>query len=123
MDIMSSSNSPFNFFCGKRESELVRKEIVDDGNPNWYNEITYITTPNGVLRSIRQVSKLRKPGFQLEYLIKTPEDLKSLLKIDYQPYKIDLCSYNDLDKMMGNRGIVTLNLSPCSLCSTDSNWI
>ena len=105
-DLMWRSGSAFNVYCGVRSAELI--EVYDEptDSPEWVEQVTVYDTPEGDLREVFTKSVSNKPGYEKEYLLKEPEDIRKLLSLPYEPYMFSTDAYREADTRMGDAGIV-----------------
>jgi len=72
--------------------------------------VTKIHTPEGTLRSIFTKSTRGKPGYQKEYLLKEPEDIKKIFSVTYKPYSFTPDRFHSVERDIGKRGITMFGL-------------
>lgn len=82
----------------------VTTESEDVGD--WIIQRTTIQTPKGPLTAARKNSTRGLPGLQIEYFVKTLDDLDAILSIPYEPVRADLTHFFELEDEIGDRGIV-----------------
>jgi len=109
-DVFGQMGAEFNPWFGRLENEYIHEVREPCGIDNWYNLRRTVRTPLGDLTSLRRVSEVGEPGYTLEYLIKDADDLRKLLSTPYEPYPFDPKEYNDLDALVGDRGVAILGL-------------
>ncbi len=83
------------------ESESTSEDVGD-----WIIQRTTMHTPAGDLHAARKISTRGLPGLQVEYFVKTLEDLDRLLSVPYEPVRPDLSRFFELDEEIGDDGIV-----------------
>lgn len=75
--------------------------------PDWIETTTTIHTPKGDLRSRHLSSKRGLPGMQVEFMVKTLDDVERVLSLPYLPLgEVDGESFQRRDEAIGDRGIV-----------------
>ncbi len=79
-------------------------EAEDVGD--WIIRRTTIQTPAGPLTSAHKVSTRGLPGLQIEFAVKTLEDIDRLLSVPHEPVRQDLSGFFELDREIGDDGIV-----------------
>jgi len=109
-DLVASAGSRFDLYCGRAADELneTREEPTD--SDEWVNVIRQLHTPEGTLRSVYRKSTVKKPGYDMEHLLKEPGDIKKLLSIPYDPFPFDASGFHETDKAIGDRGITMFGL-------------
>ena len=82
------------------------------GHPDWVESITLWHTPRGDLRTRHLASKRGLPGMQMEFPIKSLEDVERFLSVPYEPLReIDPTSFRAQDELAGDRGIVQVYIA------------
>ncbi len=109
-DLVAGANSPFDLLCGTRYKQLVGQGEVPTASKEWVDEVVTVHTPDGPLRRVYRKSTCKKPGYEMEYLLKQPEDIGKILSIPYEPYPFDPEPYLQKDKEIGDAGIVIYGL-------------
>ena len=107
-DLFCGAGSPFDFITGNAS---YRYETANRPISSEWNDVEIIVhTPEGDLTKINRISTTGKPGYTKSYFIKERDDLKKILSIPYEPYPVSLESYDERDRAVGQRGIVTFCL-------------
>ena len=109
-DIMQYVSSPFNIFLGSDNEDIVTIEDKPLPDSYWVDRYRYIQLPDRKLRSIHRYSTIGEPGYEIEHLVKEPDDLRALLHLKYNPFPIDISSYQEALGKVGDRGIVVFKL-------------
>jgi hypothetical protein len=109
-DIMDGASSKFNIYFGAGEDVKISYENKPLPDSHWADRVTYIRLPDRRLRSVYRYSTIGHPGYDMEYFVKEPEDLKALLRIKYLPYPVDISSYINTVEKTGDKGIVLFSL-------------
>lgn len=82
-----------------------------DLDERWALIKTTLHTPKGPLTSIHQVSKTGMPGLRRKFWVESEEDLEKFLSIPYMPPRPDVKGFFELERRIGDRGIVMVGLS------------
>lgn len=109
-DLMIDSGSVFHIYAGRHAECLIRQKEVPTTSPEWLQVITTYQTPQGELREVFQKSTCGKPGYEIEYLLKEPADIRKLLSLPYEPFPFDAKPYRDADACVGERGLAMFGL-------------
>jgi hypothetical protein len=109
-DLFIGSGSAFNIYAGRHFERLVESQEIPTDQPEWTRVITTYHTPQGDLREVFQKSTCGKPGYEMEYLLKEPEDIRKLLSLPYEVFPFDPKPYHDADAVVGNRGLALFGL-------------
>jgi hypothetical protein len=72
--------------------------------------VTTWQTPEGELREVFQKSTVGKPGYEVEHLLKEPDDIRKLLSLPYEPHPFDRAEYDRVDAEIGDRGLAFFGL-------------
>lgn len=105
-DLVVLAGSPFALLWGRHAGDgRIRTRELPDASPEWVALETTVDTPQGPLRSVFTASRLGKPGYQKEYLLKEPADLQRVLAIPYEPFPFSRESYDAAEARAGERGI------------------
>ena len=76
-------------------------------HPDWVETITTWHTPGGDLRTRHLSSKRGLPGMQMEFAVKSPEDVERVLSVPYVPLeRVDASGFFSLRERIGDRGVV-----------------
>lgn len=89
---------------------LIETSSESEDVGDWIITRTTLQTPCGPLTSARKTSTRGLPGLQIENFVKTPEDLDAILAIPWEPVRPDLSRFAELDREIGDRGIVMCGL-------------
>jgi hypothetical protein len=79
-------------------------ETVDEGD--WLLRTTTIHTPGGDMTSVHRASTRGLPGLQIEFPVKTLEDIEKVLSVPWVPPRPDCSGFFEADQALGERGIV-----------------
>jgi hypothetical protein len=109
-DLFIRSGSEFHIYAGRHAERLIQREEVSTTTPEWLQVITTYHTPQGELREVFQKSTCGKPGYEIEYLLKEPVDIRKLLSLPYEPFSFDAKPYRDADACVGERGLAMFGL-------------
>lgn len=109
-DLFIGSGSAFHIYAGRHAEKLIESKEVATDSPEWVHVITTYHTPQGDLREVFQKSTCGKPGYELEYLLKEPADLRQLLSLPYEPFPFDARGYHDADAKVGDSGLAMFGL-------------
>lgn len=72
--------------------------------------ITVLHTPAGDLTNSYIVSRRGLPGMEESYFLKTPEDVETYLSLPEPAIDVDVDSFREAEKAVGDAGIVDVNL-------------
>ena len=97
-DLMIGAGSAFNLHWGTAAGQISKDEQVPTADSEWVEVITRIQTPAGPLRSVYTRSTVNKPGYQKEYLLKEPADIKKVLSVPYQTHPFSADSFHATTK-------------------------
>jgi hypothetical protein len=81
-------------------------ESWTEDRPDWVAHYRVTTTPGGDLRTCHLSSKRGLPGMQMEYAVKTLEDVEKVLSVPYVPWQPDCAGFHQMAAAMGERGLV-----------------
>jgi hypothetical protein len=95
---------------GCRRDEFVAVEERPTDSDEWVDVVVTYHTPEGDLRTIARRSTVGKPGYDMEYLLKDPGDIKKLLSIPYEPFPFLPERHIESDTAVGDRGIAVFGL-------------
>lgn len=109
-DLMVSGGSSFNLHWGTAAKDISETKATPTGSPEWVEDVTQVRTPGGTLRSVHTRSTVGKPGYQKEYLLKEPDDIKKVLAVPYQPHPFSAEGFHAIEKAVGDRGIAMFGL-------------
>jgi len=109
-DLFIGTESKFHIHAGIHARRLLHREEVPTASPEWVHIVTTWHTPQGDLREITQESTCGKPGYEVEYLLKEPADIRKLLSLPYDPFPFDAQAYLDADACVGERGLARFRL-------------
>ena len=109
LDLFVHSGSSFNLHWGMNPPPITVEE-QPTASPEWVDVVTTVTTPLGAMRSVYRKSMLRKPGYDMEHLIKEPADLDKLLSVPYVPFPFNAGDFRKTEKDLGDRGLVCFGL-------------
>jgi len=90
----------------------VRSETRSSDKQGFEERVTVFETPLGPLESIEYLSPEGKPGMTKKYPIESTDDLEKFLSIPYQFRQPDTADFFDLQKRMGENGLVMANIGP-----------
>lgn len=83
------------------ESATTTEDIGD-----WIIHRTTIQTPRGPLTAARKNSTRGLPGLQVEYYVKSLDDLDAILSIPWEPVRPDMSRFFEMEEQIGDHGIV-----------------
>ena len=109
-DLMVGAGSAFNLHWGTAAGRIAKDEQVPTASPEWVEVVTRIQTPEGPLRSVFTRSTVNKPGYQKEYLLKEPDDIKKVLSVPYETHPFSADSFHATEKTVGDGGVVMFGL-------------
>ena len=92
------------FFFGKFDSKNIKIRSWDEGKSR-FTRYTYVT-PKGEITSLYRNDESIHTTWCLEHLCKNREDAEKILSIPYIPAEYSVNNYFELDKKIGDRGIV-----------------
>jgi len=104
-DVYCSFGFPVDIRYGTEYKSFTEVTMVPTGDPNWVDRVSVMHTPKGDLRQVQRLSTVKEPSFILEHFIKEPEDIDTLLSIDYKPYTFDRTQYDEVNASLGDRGV------------------
>jgi len=96
---------------------LDRQTAVEDvpGHPEVEHHVTVIRGPHGPLRQVVARSRVGHPPMTVEHYIKTPDDAENVLALPYRPLDVDMTPFIELDRHVGQRGVVLIIIVAVSL--------
>ena len=109
LDLMHSAGSPLDLHWGA-EPPPMENEQRETGSPDWVDHVRRIKTPAGMLQSVYRGSTRGHPGYQMEHLVKEPEDLEKLLSVPFVPHPFDPEPWRAKEKELGDGGITMFGL-------------
>ena len=109
-DLVAMQSSPFDLHWGSAWDKICRTREEPTESEQWVDSITEVATPDGTLRSIYQRSTQDLPGYQKEYLLKEPADIKKALSVPYEPCPFSADAFLASEAALGDRGITMLCL-------------
>lgn len=109
-DLFIGSGVAFHIYAGRQAEQLIKSQEVPTDSSEWVHVITTYHTPQGELRDVFVKSTSGKPGYELEYLLKEPADIRKLLSMPYEPFAFDAKSYHEADACVGERGLALFGL-------------
>ncbi|MDD5707390.1 MAG: uroporphyrinogen decarboxylase family protein [Kiritimatiellae bacterium] len=109
-DLFIGSGSAFHMYAGSHTERLIERREVPTDSPEWVKVITTHHTPQGNLCEVYQKSTCGKPGYEMEYLLKEPSDIRKLLSLPYEPFPFDARMYHEADACVGDRGLALFGL-------------
>jgi len=109
-DLVVGSSSKFHLYCGSHSSDCIETEIKPTDSEDWQDQVTVFHTPLGDLREVFSRSTCSKPGYEKEYLLKEPDDIKKLLSMPYSPYVFSAENHNQTEGEIGDRGVAMFGL-------------
>lgn len=86
-------------------AELPTSSVCEEAG-DWIVTRTTIETPRGPLTSVHKSSTRGLPGLQVEFPIKTMDDVERVLSVPYEPVRIDPAGFFAAEAQIGDRGIV-----------------
>ena len=109
-DLMVSAGSAFDLHWGSAGREIIEHTEEPTDSDEWVDVVTEVHTPGGMLRSVHRRSTVRKPGYQREYLLKEPDDIKKVLAVPYRPYPFSTDAFESMERTIGDRGVTYFGL-------------
>lgn len=109
-DLVFHAGSRFDLRWGKAGESIVETHEELGPSEEWVYVVTTVHTPEGELRSVYRRSTIGKPGYQMEYLLKEPNDIKKVLSVPYEPYEFGRESYDGAEAKVGERGITIFSI-------------
>jgi len=109
-DLVVGSGSAFNIYAGTRWGETTEHFTRPTKSPDWNDAVTIIHTPMGDLHGIFLQSTKKHPGYDIEYCVKEPEDIRKLLSLPYDTLPVDADSFFKTEREIGDAGIVMFGL-------------
>jgi len=109
-DLLAHIRPPFELYWGAAAKDICTTTHVPGESADWVDVVTEIRTPQGLLRRVFTESMIGEPGYEKEYLAKTPEDLKKVFSVPYEPLPFSEESFLVLDNAVGNRGLTIFML-------------
>lgn len=95
--------------CSSAAAMPMRTSVQDvPGHPDVEHHVTVIDAPLGPLRQVVATSRVGHPNMTVEHYAKTPEDVDNLLALPYEPLCPDVAPFVDLDRCVGDRGLVLI---------------
>ena len=110
-DVIVHIHPSFNVYWGAAGEEICEVEKQVGGAGEWVDVVTRVHTPAGVLTSLCRRTATDDRGYELEFLIKEPEDIARLLSVPYRPDAVTDEAYCSLEKSLGDRGVAMLMLA------------
>ncbi len=104
-DLFLNAGSPFHLHAGRHAAACIRSETRPTALPEWEEVVTTWRTPLGDLREIFTRSTCGKPGYEKEYLLKEPGDIRKLLSLPYEPCPFSDADFRKVEGEIGERGI------------------
>lgn len=87
-------------------------ETWTEDRGDWIAYYRLVHTPRGDLRTMTLGSKRGMPGMQMEFMVKSLDDLDKVLSVPYEPVLPDTAGFFQQDRDMGDRGIVLCVIVP-----------
>lgn len=109
-DLFIGGESPFHIYSGRNRDKLIESKKSPTDSPAWVHVVTIYHTPMGDLREVFQKSTCGMPGYEVEYLLKDPTDIRKLLSMPYEPFPFDANPFHDAEAAVGDRGLVYFDL-------------
>ena len=109
-DLIGLGGAPFNLHWGAMGSKIVKTCEQPTSSPEWVDVITEAETPAGRLRGVHTRNIYGKPGYEKEYMLKEPGDIKKLLSVLYEPFPLNPESFYVSERNIGDRGITLFSL-------------
>ena len=109
-DLMVTVHSPFDLHLGSAQKKVSKRWDEPTSSEEWVNVITEIRTPEGTFRSVYAKSTVDKPGYDREYLLKEPGDIKKLLALPYEPYAFTAEPFHSMEREIGERGVALFGI-------------
>lgn len=109
-DLMVSAGSPFSVYAGRFADERITWVEKPTDDPEWVVVDKTYDTPLGALRELSHLSKVGKPGYVHEHMLKEPDDIRKLISLPYEPHVFDAATYRAADAAVGDAGIAMFGL-------------
>lgn len=109
-DLLLGAGAPFHVYAGRHAERLISSREEPTDSPEWVHVVTTWHTPLGDLREVFRKSTCGRPGYEHEYLLKEPADIRRLLAMPYEPFAFDPAPYREADAVVGDRGLVLFGL-------------
>ena len=110
-DLFLTVGCDMNMYCGKKyERELIEHEYRETDQPIWRDLHTTYHTPKGDLHGVKRFSTIGEPAYNIEYMVKEPEDLDKLLSLPYEQDEYSPALLLEKQAYIGERGIVMATL-------------
>ncbi|NLF30533.1 MAG: hypothetical protein GX591_06560 [Planctomycetes bacterium] len=98
------------FFDSAAEVDLATSVEPVSGHPRVEHRVTRLRTDGGELRQVYAVDKANPLPMPVEHFIKDPADVDRFLALPYLPPRPNLEPIAELDRRIGDRGIVMVSL-------------
>ncbi|MFH1613489.1 MAG: uroporphyrinogen decarboxylase family protein [Planctomycetota bacterium] len=109
-DLMPRRESDFNLYFGADAEKFCHTVEKPTQSPAWVDQVTTVQTPEGPLTQVFTISTANEPGYEKEYLLKEPDDIKKLLSIAYRPLPFSADEYFTIRDALADRGVANLVL-------------
>ena len=109
-DLVLYACSPGDIHAGANRDKVIESHDEPTDQVQWVNQVTVYHTPMGDLREVYLRSTIQKPGYDREYLLKEPADIRKLLSISYEQPPFDASSYRKTEARLGDAGITYFGL-------------
>ena len=109
-DLFVGAGSPFHIYAGQQAGQCIESHEEPTDSPDWVHVVTTYHTPEGDLREVFRKSTRSRPGYEHEYLLKEPADIRKLLSLPYAPYPFDAADFRMADAAVGDGGIALFGL-------------
>jgi len=107
-EIFDGGAAPFDCVFGR---ESGRTQVEEHQMSDEWDLVTHaVDTGARTLRTLYQRSRVKKPGYTMEYLVKDESDLEAILDMPYQSYPADLTAYRAAVARVGDAGVALYNL-------------
>lgn len=109
-DLFDGAGRQFNLHYGSAADEICHSTEQPTDSDEWVHVLATVQTPEGTLSSVYRKSTAGKPGYQMEYLLKEPDDIRKLLSIPYKPFPFSAEAFWAKEQEVGDRGITLYGL-------------
>jgi len=109
-DLFGGGGSAFNIYFGTHSRELSEQFTRPTASPDWNDVVTIIHTPMGDLQGIHLQSTKKRPGYEKEYCLKEPGDIRKLLSLPYDAFPFDAEGFHKAEEQLGDAGVVMFGL-------------
>ena len=109
-DLVMPGSCGFNLHWGSAAGRITTHREVPTDSDEWVDVVTEHSTPKGVLRSAFRKSTVGKPGYQREYPVRDPEQLRWVVEFPYEPLSFSTDPYLRSERLVGDAGVTVFSL-------------